>query len=74
MKVTILPYMGPPAIVAQKVSRLTTSEAGDYEEEIRSRPAEQLDPALIFERKVERLSKMLGCSERDAERVIFERM
>lgn len=80
MNVTQLPYLGEHKDQAKRfVNRVTKaipfSELHDYElEQVAERLNVSTDPFDVLNSKVEHLSQILGCSEADAERVLFQRI
>lgn len=78
--ITKLPYMGEHKDEAKRVINKTTksipfSELHDYErEQVEERLNQNTDPYEVLTAKVEHLSQLLGCSEADAERVLFKRI
>ncbi len=76
-----LPYMGPHKYdTAARVTEYPTEELKFRKYEERElgneaeRPPEFTDPCDILMRKIESLSRMLGCSEQDAEALLFDRL
>ena len=80
MKTTQLPYMGPHQDVTKRIINRVTktipfSELHDYEVAQVDEALNKLgDPYDVLIRKVEHLSDILGCSEAQAERVLFKRI
>ena len=80
MKTTQLPYLGPHVETTKRVINKITraipfSELHDYEiEQVEARLGSSTDPFDVLANKVEHLSDILGCSEAEAERVLFERI
>lgn len=79
-EVVKLPYMGPnshddtvgkPYPTEQVFMKRQADKDDGY---LAIRPEEFMDPADLFDRKVTNVARLLGCSEREAEQVIFGRM
>lgn len=78
--ITKLPYMGEHKETTSRIINKTTksipfSELHDYERaQVDERLNQNTDPYEVLTAKVEHLSQLLGCSEADAERVLFKRI
>lgn len=66
-KVVELPYMGPCA--EELVDKLYNIQEVDWEQS-----PDLDDPAIVFNRKVDKLAYLLGCTPAEAELMILKRL
>ena len=81
--ITKLPYMGAPKDIAAKASTRPASKTINFSS-LREHEKEQVaewkasaelrDPYEVLVAKVEHLSQILGCTEAEAERLMFQRL
>lgn len=80
MKITQLPYLGEhkddtKRIINRITKTIPFSELHEYEmAQVDEQMNKLADPYKVLERKIEHLSSILGCSEADAERILFNRL
>lgn len=80
MITTHLPYLGPhkeqtKRIINQITRSIPFSELHQYEmEQVAEHTGTTTDPFEVLTAKVEHLSHLIGCSEAEAERVLFARI
>lgn len=80
IKITTLPYMGKHEdVITRKINKITRAipftELHDYElAQVGETLQTTTDPFVVLERKIEHLADILGCSETEAENVLFKRL
>ena len=81
IKISVLPYLGQHAETKTAIARradskeISMSSLHDYElAQVEAQVSDLSDPYLVLIRKVTHLANMLGCTEDEAERVLFNRM
>ena len=80
MIITQLPYLGEhkedtKRIINRITKTIPFSELHEYEmNQVDEALNKHTDPYKVLERKIEHLSSVLGCSEADAERILFDRL